>query len=90
MSEQIETVTCPICGKEAEIGAIYSPSWLEWISGKPNWKKRFIAELGLGGMDIGKAGLPMTWYVPGIYCRSCSQVVVHIEPRRKHFPEVKE
>lgn len=39
MRAPIETATCLIFGKEAQIGALYCPSCLTRISGKPDRKE---------------------------------------------------
>lgn len=55
MTEEMSSVTCPICGGPAETGAIYSRSSLEWMSGVPTWTKKIFG--GLFGQMLGEVGL---------------------------------
>jgi hypothetical protein len=90
MSETTETTTCPVCGKAAEIGALYSRGSFDWIPGKPNWKKRFADQFLLAGETIGNVGLFLASHVKATRCRSCNHITIYIEPRKNYFPDVKE
>jgi hypothetical protein len=90
MSETSEPAICPICGKEAERGAVYSREGaVQWIKGKPDWKKRLAAIWGSNEI-IGKVGLFTASYAPGILCRSCRRVILEFPAERKeYFPDVR-
>jgi hypothetical protein len=91
MNAETERVTCPVCGNEAQSGALYSRSALTWLEGKPSWKNRLGAGLFLLGKlkMIGRVELIGAAYAEGIYCRSCNHIVLpHVSPK-DYFPDVK-
>jgi hypothetical protein len=91
MGEQIKSITCPVCGKEAEAGALYSRSQLTWLPGEPTWKNRLGAGLFLHGQlkTIGRVEPVGAVYAEGIYCRSCNQIVLPNVNPKHYFPNVK-
>lgn len=89
MGEQPEIVKCPICGGEAEKGAVYSRSSLTWLAGEPNWKSRLGAGLYLLGKQIGRFEWIGASYAEGLYCPSCNHIVIASVTPKNYFPDVK-
>lgn len=91
MTDETGRVVCPLCGGEAESGAMYSRSALAWLSGKPDLKHRFKAGFLLAGEMIGEVGLFLASHATGIYCRQCRRIILEApETPRKYYPDLRE
>lgn len=92
MDATSEQVTCPLCGGEAERGAVYSRSALTWRSGKVDWKNKLKAEYFFGlGKALGEVGVFWASSAPGIYCHACQRVILDKTDQpamRDYFPDV--
>jgi DNA-directed RNA polymerase subunit RPC12/RpoP len=86
-------IRCPLCGSNTEVGYIdIEPGKLfRWYAGEPkfDWKnmtKRALpmevsSALGFGGEVIGGWGIGDSPFLKGIFCRSCSHIVLQLDWR---------
>ncbi len=74
----METPTCPICGKQAEQGAIYGGdrTLLRWFEGEPTWKKNLATAFDTEGIAVGESNGLKGVYALGTRCRTCRKIVI--------------
>ena len=69
--------TCPICGQQAERGAIYAADKapIRWLEGKPSISKNWDSFCG-EGISISDWQLGSGVFAEGIRCQKCAKIIL--------------